>query len=254
MNRLFQIMVATFALAFAQSALAFYNHSNGRWLNRDPARERGGLNLHGFVRNNPISGFDAFGLAYTITDLTPSGLWMLSVRNVTVPTWGEIKGFHSRYLPSNGNHGQPPCPCKTQNIVLVQAVYDAVRHPTQFDTDAGPGKLPPHNADDPIPGCASPGNLTIIDAPHFPTNPDLSGTWRFEDCAVCRTTARDGSISDQVLGCIKFLVHRNNRNEVQLSVQVGGTMKKGKSVYIELAEALGKMWKETLADWRKRGN
>ncbi len=45
--------------------LAFkYRHFStrlGRWLNRDPLAEEGGLNLYGFVDNNPISSFDKLG-------------------------------------------------------------------------------------------------------------------------------------------------------------------------------------------------
>jgi RHS repeat-associated protein len=33
-----------------------------RWLNRDPIFERGGINLYGFVLNDPISDIDSFGL------------------------------------------------------------------------------------------------------------------------------------------------------------------------------------------------
>jgi RHS repeat-associated protein len=32
----------------------FYNASNGRWLNKDPLGERGGLKLYSFVYNNPV--------------------------------------------------------------------------------------------------------------------------------------------------------------------------------------------------------
>ena len=78
-------------LAFAPVAQAFYNPSTGRWLNRDPIGEAGftlltngkhaasgaqeegeserglptqpdGLNLYRFVSNDPIGGYDAFGL------------------------------------------------------------------------------------------------------------------------------------------------------------------------------------------------
>jgi len=35
----------------------------GHWLNRDPIGERGGLNLYGFVGNNPITKTDKLGLA-----------------------------------------------------------------------------------------------------------------------------------------------------------------------------------------------
>jgi RHS repeat-associated protein len=40
----------------------FYNASTGRWLSRDPLGQRGGSNLYGFVRGNPITRFDARGL------------------------------------------------------------------------------------------------------------------------------------------------------------------------------------------------
>jgi len=39
----------------------YYNASTGRWLNRDPIQEKGGLNLCGFVHNNPINFFDPTG-------------------------------------------------------------------------------------------------------------------------------------------------------------------------------------------------
>lgn len=48
-------------LAFAQLAQAFYNPSSGKWLSRDPMGERGGINLYGFVNNEPSSQFDRDG-------------------------------------------------------------------------------------------------------------------------------------------------------------------------------------------------
>ncbi|MGV3773436.1 MAG: RHS repeat-associated core domain-containing protein [Verrucomicrobiales bacterium] len=51
----------------------FYNASTGRWLSRDPIRERGGKNLYGFVRNNPISLLDLIGLVpHELTMITHS--------------------------------------------------------------------------------------------------------------------------------------------------------------------------------------
>jgi hypothetical protein len=40
-----------------------YRTASGRakWLNRDPIEERGGINLYGFVRNNPVCEVDPFG-------------------------------------------------------------------------------------------------------------------------------------------------------------------------------------------------
>jgi hypothetical protein len=40
----------------------YYDPETGRWPNRDPMEERGGLNLYGFVRNNGINAWDLFGL------------------------------------------------------------------------------------------------------------------------------------------------------------------------------------------------
>ena len=40
----------------------FYSPGMGRWLNRDPIREAGGVNLYHFVHNSPINAFDSYGL------------------------------------------------------------------------------------------------------------------------------------------------------------------------------------------------
>jgi RHS repeat-associated protein len=45
-----------------------YDADTGRWLSRDPIGESGGLNLYGYVRNNPMSYVDPFGLAIFTED------------------------------------------------------------------------------------------------------------------------------------------------------------------------------------------
>jgi hypothetical protein len=45
-----------------QPAYCFYNATTGRWLSRDPAGERGGLNVMAFVHNNTPNAADALGL------------------------------------------------------------------------------------------------------------------------------------------------------------------------------------------------
>jgi RHS repeat-associated protein len=42
--------------------LRYYNAGLGRFINRDPIAEAGGLNLYGFVGNNPINGVDVLGM------------------------------------------------------------------------------------------------------------------------------------------------------------------------------------------------
>jgi RHS repeat-associated protein len=41
-----------------------YNADWGRWINRDPIEENGGLNLYDYVRNSSINYVDPFGLAF----------------------------------------------------------------------------------------------------------------------------------------------------------------------------------------------
>lgn len=45
-----------------ERGLRYYLPESGRWLNRDPLKERGGRNLYLFVANNSINRGDALGL------------------------------------------------------------------------------------------------------------------------------------------------------------------------------------------------
>jgi RHS repeat-associated protein len=49
----------------------YYDTVRGRWLNRDPIGEQGGINLYRMVGNNPLNLVDVLGLALTST---PGGL------------------------------------------------------------------------------------------------------------------------------------------------------------------------------------
>ena len=40
----------------------YYNPENGKWLKRDPIEEQGGVNIYGFVYNNPVMYIDLLGL------------------------------------------------------------------------------------------------------------------------------------------------------------------------------------------------
>jgi len=50
----------------------FRDLRDGRWPSRDPIAERGGLNLYGFVANNPISRIDRLGLQFMPSHGWPS--------------------------------------------------------------------------------------------------------------------------------------------------------------------------------------
>ena len=44
-----------------ERGLRFYNPGLGRWVNRDPLGEAGGMGLYGFVQSNPIRNLDSVG-------------------------------------------------------------------------------------------------------------------------------------------------------------------------------------------------
>ena len=48
-----------------ERGLRFYSPELGRWLNRDPIEEKGGIALYLFVENSPVVGCDAVGLVWT---------------------------------------------------------------------------------------------------------------------------------------------------------------------------------------------
>ena len=52
-----------FETGLAYYGYRYYDPRNGRWLNRDPKEERGGLNLYSMLGNNPPNEIDVLGLA-----------------------------------------------------------------------------------------------------------------------------------------------------------------------------------------------
>lgn len=76
-----------------KSGYRFYDADLGRWLNRDPINEDGGINLYGFVGNNGVNDVDPMGL----TDI-----------NYVNPDHGEY-GYFVEYSPNSkftvGGHG-----------------------------------------------------------------------------------------------------------------------------------------------------
>ena len=55
----------------------YYSNELGRWLNRDPKEESGGLNLYAFIENNAITSYDLLGLRAD---------WLLDWRDATKDT------------------------------------------------------------------------------------------------------------------------------------------------------------------------
>lgn len=86
-----------------------YDPETGRWLNRDPIEELGGLNLYGFVGNDGVNGWDVLGL-------NPSSVAWNLLKGCVVGVGGEfIKGRLSKARIADGlkiicasnNNGSP---------------------------------------------------------------------------------------------------------------------------------------------------
>ena len=68
--------VASPAATKSASGVRYYGHryyspSLGRFINRDPIEEQGGINLYSFVGNNPVNRWDLLGMIYQLEDHTP---------------------------------------------------------------------------------------------------------------------------------------------------------------------------------------
>jgi RHS repeat-associated protein len=91
----------------------FYDHLAGRWINRDPIKERGGINIYGFVSNDPLDNWDSQGLFCGVDDAVEGGaaicvagscvlMYMLIHPphfDVGYPGWGD--GFGGNGAPSS---------------------------------------------------------------------------------------------------------------------------------------------------------
>ncbi|PXA02935.1 hypothetical protein DDZ13_14630 [Coraliomargarita sinensis] len=96
----------------------YYDPVTGRWPSRDPIEEQGGLNLYGFVANNPIGYIDILGGA----PFDPSVGAHDPYYNVPGPGFYKVTGpgFQSYNRGSEGTSGPssgtlPDCPCPSKN-------------------------------------------------------------------------------------------------------------------------------------------
>jgi RHS repeat-associated protein len=71
-----------------------YSSEMGRWLSRDPIGEEGGINLYGYVNNNPVGAIDPEGASSTlVTGAIGAGIGALVGGGITAwngGSWSEI--------------------------------------------------------------------------------------------------------------------------------------------------------------------
>ncbi len=78
----------------------FYSPGTGRWINRDPLEEDGGLNLYAMVENNPTNLADEYGERGVAFPGALKALKSIGIPNSRI---GQIVGSRSTY--SGGTHG-----------------------------------------------------------------------------------------------------------------------------------------------------
>jgi RHS repeat-associated protein len=233
----------------------YLNPSSGRWVSRDPVGEAAGPNVFAFCKNLPPSRCDILGLAGYVYDEWPwpVGVWTVEIKQIELNNGSEsIAGFYSKYRLLRDR----PCPCKQEDIILVQAVYDphyrrmmdASRNQNLENWNTpGPVPIPSYwNADT---SWAMQDPLTIIDYPHFSDNWAAAGNWDMEDCAVCRTKQADGSVWDTVLGCVKFRFHRKDRYNADIIGQIGNHHGSPLQAFFAASEKPGKLWHDAYENW-----
>ena len=82
-----------------------YDSETGRWLNRDPIGEAGGINLYGYVFNDPVNSIDRFGLfTYLVFDTEGYGSLGRNWGHVGIITTEPEGGLFTRL---DYNHGVP---------------------------------------------------------------------------------------------------------------------------------------------------
>jgi hypothetical protein len=109
-------------LFLSQSALAFYNPTQGRWLSRDPIAEQGGINLKSFADNDPVARIDHLGLL--VPDLEGQ-------EDAIIGAWLR---FHGKFeKPNCGTCGGAPLPrthccCNGQHVAKAPIKTGIVKH------------------------------------------------------------------------------------------------------------------------------
>lgn len=87
-----------------------YNPSTGRWVSRDPIRERGGLNLYGFVGNDSMGAVDLFGLQENLINGPAAALFSWVSR--FNPSSIDLSQFRDPYIKLTGT--EPPASFETR--------------------------------------------------------------------------------------------------------------------------------------------
>ncbi len=114
----------------------FYSPGLGRFINRDPIGEAGGLNLYGFVGNSPTNRVDPFGEKWQIPKLQLPGIQGVNrflsqidqaIHHHTSRVWGKIDSLFQRGGQAARNSAAQPCSTQ-QSFRSQMSPADAKRY------------------------------------------------------------------------------------------------------------------------------
>jgi RHS repeat-associated protein len=144
--------------AFYHYGYRFYNPSTGRWLNRDPIGERGGLNLYGMVGNDALNFADYLGLVIyeykvdaaafdrTLVNRNNFGQKINALTTAATTTLIDIEDEEGwkMFMTAKENEGAPCCvDCKidkgTLQHIFRQSVHQSLLFPANPDDPAEVG-------------------------------------------------------------------------------------------------------------------
>jgi RHS repeat-associated protein len=213
----------------------FYDPVMMRFLNRDPIGEDGGLNLYGFVGNDPVNRWDYLGMVegkYVLRDVP--GIELNPIQAALAYAPDQLDGFEIEYIP------EETCKCKKDTIRLVQALKIGWLGDPAIDTfpevykkhASTPGGIPLPGYTDSGGRAGNHGSLSYIDAPFDAVGDVFGGTaFYFETCALC---------SDETnLGCVTFSFNGKHR---KISPSSGSEIKAAKPT---------RLWKGAEKRWQK---
>ena len=119
-----------------QTVKAHYDPNIGRWINRDPIFEKGGVNLYGFVGNdgvdrNDILGLERFDLKYSVAESGPG---------VNLASFQDVLDAVTKAVDKYSDDGNDPCNCvESLTIYAHGTVEDKFQH--LFHTKRSVGKF-----------------------------------------------------------------------------------------------------------------
>lgn len=152
-------LVLASLLFVTYTAAAFYDPHVGRWLSRDPIGERGGVNLNGFVAENPVSSIDVLGLT------KKCGVDLFTVKWRKGP--GGLVHIDVRIIFKSGGDYDPKCCQYRQNAMTKFKVNVENGNPPIWEFDSSPLHYDSYSRSWDTDGNTSLGdpNFTVSDEP-----------------------------------------------------------------------------------------